>query len=222
MVVWQDRETRLFHHVGTLEADPAGDYRFQYQPEARLAPNFRPFMAFPDSDRQYRSTALFPFFSNRVMSPSRPDFGAYLDALGLTRDQADPVELLARSGGARATDTVQIVAEPITENGVETARFLVSGCRYIDGADERIARLVAGQPLRVRPEPENPQDSRALLLDVTSGDPVGWVPRYLLDYLHKHIDQGADVQVYAERVNGPEASWHMRVLARLEVRPANG
>lgn len=222
MVVWQDPETRLFHHVGTLTADPAREFRFAYEPAAGNIDDFRPFAAFPDLDRTYRSEALFSFFVNRVMSPRRPDFDDYLDALGLTREQADPVELLARSGGMRATDTVQVVAEPLQEDGKEVTRFLVSGCRHVDGAAERIERLQIGQELAIRPEPDNPQDDRALLLDVASGEAVGWVPRYLLDYVHKHLHQGEDVRVYVERVNGPEASWHMRLLARMEVGPEPG
>jgi hypothetical protein len=217
MVVWQDPESRLFQHVGTLTADPAGEYRFAYEPEVGTIDSFRPFPAFPELDRIYRSEALFPFFSNRVMSARRPDYDEYLDALGLTRDQADPVELLARSGGTRATDTVQVVAEPVRDDGVEVTRFLVSGCRHVPGAAERIERLQAGQELAIRPEPDNPQDERALLLDVTSGQAIGWVPRYLLDYVHKHLGQGEDLRVYVDRVNGPEASWHMRVLARMEI-----
>lgn len=220
MVVWQDPESRLFHNVGTLTADSAGEFRFTYEPAAGNLDSFRPFAAFPSFDRIYRSERLFPFFVNRVMSPRRPDFDEYLDALGLTPEQADPIELLARSGGTRATDTVHVVAEPARQGDMEVTRFLVSGCRYVAGAAERIEQLEAGQQLAIRPESDNPQDERALLLDAASGEAIGWIPRYLLDYVHKHLSQGEDPRVYVERVNGPEASWHMRVLARMEMDPA--
>lgn len=44
------------------------------------------------------------------MSSRRPDYPQYLSALGL--EHADPVELLARTGGRRATDTIQVVPAP--------------------------------------------------------------------------------------------------------------
>lgn len=81
----------------------------------------------------------------------------------------------------------------------------------------RIERLVPGQELAIRQQDDNEQDPRALLLDVASDEPIEWVPSYLLDYVHKHLDATDHVGVSVERVNGPEACWHMRVLARLEV-----
>lgn len=72
---------------------------------------FHAFPAFPDTDVLYRSDTLFHFFANRVMSPRRPDFDDYLEALGLTRGESNPIELLARSGGQRATGSVQVVAD---------------------------------------------------------------------------------------------------------------
>lgn len=220
MVVWQDPETRSFLHVGRLEVLDEQDFRFAYTAEGRHAVGFRPFAAFPDVDHEYRSTQLFPFFANRVMSERRPDFPQHLSALGLTREEATPLELLARSGGRRATDAIQVVPEPVWEDGQETVPFLVSGVRYTDQADARIARLRAGQELLVRDDIENAVDPRALLLDVVTGDPVGWVPRYLLDYVHKRREERAGIHVIVEQANGPEVPSHLRLLCRLEVRPA--
>lgn len=96
--------------------------------------------------------------------------------------------------------------------------FLVSGIRHTSGADARIAHLQAGQALFLRDDTANTVDPRALLLDAASGEPVGWVPRYLLDYVHKRREDGADLRVLVEHANGPDVPWHLRLLCRLEVR----
>jgi hypothetical protein len=218
MVIWQDPETRAFKRVGTLDMVPGGEYRFRYDVYP-LPGRFRPFRAFPDLTQEYRSTSLFPFVANRVMSERRPDYPAYLAALGLTPATATPLEVLARSGGGRQTDTIQIVPEPtVREDGTEGLLFLVSGVRHIDGAAARVAALRPGQELLIRAEPDNEYDARALLLDVTTGDAVGWIPSYLLDYVHKNLEGGATARVIVEKVNGPDAPWHLRLLCRLEIR----
>lgn len=218
MVVWQDPATRSFLHVARLEVVGEQNFGFAYTAEGRQATRFRPFAAFPDIEREYRSEWLFSFFANRVMSARRPDFPQHLSTLGLTREAATPMELLARTGGRRATDTIQVVPEPVLADGVETVPFLVSGVRHTSGADARIAHLQAGQALFLRDDTANTVDPRALLLDAASGEPVGWVPRYLLDYVHKRREEGADLRVLVEHANGPDVPWHLRLLCRLEVR----
>jgi len=93
-----------------LTQSAAGDFEFRYLRGAETDPDFRPFIGFPDLHRLYRSTEQFPFFENRLMSRGRADYSAYLGSLGLAHN-ADPFEVLARSGGRRATDTVEVVAE---------------------------------------------------------------------------------------------------------------
>jgi hypothetical protein len=190
-------------------------YRFWYDSDARVLPDFQAFVAFPDVGRTYESDHLFPFFANRLMSPRRPDFDDYVESLGLSLEEWTPLELLARSAGERATDTIQVVAEPTTEGAAETIVFPASGVRYVEGAAERIGQLQRGQSLHIREEPDNPHDPRALLLDVTHQAPVGWVPAYLLDYVHKRREDGANIRVTVERANGREAPWHLRLICRL-------
>lgn len=224
-VVWQDPVTRELVRVGELTARGDGNkrtYEFSYTSEAATHPRFRPFPAFPDLDRTYRQAELFAFFQNRVMSPRRPDYPEYLSALGLSSAQADPVELLARTGGGRATDTIQVVPAPVTEEHQEVLHFLVSGVRYMDPEGVRLAQLEPGAKLCLRPEPDNDSDPRAVLLDARTDEPVGYIPSYLLDYLHKQRDQGADVEVTVEQVNGPDTPWHLRLLCRMDVTTGQG
>lgn len=221
-VVWQDSHTRRFVHVGQLTVEGPADYVFEYVLDAELHGDFEPFDDFPDLKQVYRSRVLFPFFAKRLPSTGRPGYDDHLAALGLTREEATPIELLARSWGIRPTDTIQIVPEPVrNEDGVEILTFLASGCRHIDESDpQRVAQQIAGlhrgQELFLREQPDNAWNPRALLIDVEHGKPVGWVPDYLLDYVNKRGSEAGSVKVCVEQANGPDVSWHLRLLCRME------
>lgn len=219
-VVWQNPDARQFIHVGYLDRLADGEYEFAYEASVDQVEGFSGFAAFPDLGHRYRSTQLFPFFTNRVLSPRRPEYEQYVSALGL-EESPEPVEILARSGGGRATDTVHIVPEPhVAADDRRTLRFLASGVRYLDDADRRLAALSAGDRLTLRPQPDNEADRRALLLDAAHEEPVGWVPNYLLGLVHGYLTTFA-VEVTAERVNGPEMAPHLRLLCRLEAQPVS-
>lgn len=221
-VLWQDPASRELVPVGELLVHDDGNtdtrtYEFGYTPEAAAHPRFQPFPSFPDLERTYRQAELFAFFQNRVMSPRRPDYPEYLSALGLDPAYPDPVELLARTGGERATDTIQVVPTPTIKDDREVLHFLVSGVRHVDPEGAKLAQLEPGASLHLRREPDNARDPRALLLDIRTDEPIGYVPSYLLDYLHKQRELGADVEVTVEQVNGPETPWHLRLLCRMDV-----
>jgi hypothetical protein len=219
-VVWQDQATRAFHEVATLivPADDDGEYVFRYRHP--LPESFVAFAAFPDTSRDHRSPRLFPFFANRIMSARRADYDEYLAALGLTRDEATPFEMFARTGGGRATDTVQVIPDPVVQgDGTVEQLFLAFGVRHQVDADELLATLNPGDELVLRAEPDNPHDARAILLDARHNRPVGYVPGYLLDEVHDARNAGADVRVYVEQANGPDVPAHLRLLCRMRTTP---
>jgi hypothetical protein len=218
-VIWQDPDTRRFCHVGHLDVHPDGQHIFEYEPDAGTIPGFDGFAAFPDLNHTYRSDQLFPFFANRVLSPRRPEYETYLTALDIRDDDMVPVELLARAGGTRATDTVHIVPEPrIDEDGRHMLLFLASGVRHIASERDRVSELRAGDELTLRSDHDNPVNPAALLLDNTTGEPVGWVPDYLLDQVRHYLNQGP-VRVFVERASGTDVPAHLRLLCRLEALP---
>jgi hypothetical protein len=218
-VIWQG-PTREFHQVGvlTLPAElDAGVFRFEYAHP--LPVDFHPFLAFPDPDRTYEARALFPFFGNRVMSAERPEFEDHLAALGLTREQATPFEMLARTSGQRTTDAVQVVPEPLADaDGTIRQLFLASGVRYWPDVESALARLHPGDALELVDDPGNDHDPRAILLHSRTGQRVGYIPSYMLDEVHKLREERA-LAVTVVRANGPEVPWHLRLLCQLEARP---
>lgn len=212
VVAWQNPRTRSMHPVGVLEEDgQTYTYRFRYLKRAAEAEDFRPFLGFPDLGRSYTSNRLFPLFAQRVMDARRPDYEGYLDSLGLS-GRPGPMEILARSGGKRVGDMIQLFPEPQTgENGATSCLFLVHGIRHIPGAEDRVERLNRGDVLHLLDEPSNPKNPRAILVTADGGDRIGWVPDLLLDYVHIARNHGP-TQVRVERANGRDASPHMRLL----------
>jgi hypothetical protein len=80
--------------------------------------------SFPSLEGVYRSSFLLSLFSNRVMNHSREEYDEYVADLGLSPDQAEPFTVLARSGGRRSTDKLEVFAPPtVTSRGVELPRF---------------------------------------------------------------------------------------------------
>lgn len=220
-VVWQNIRNRQFVKVGWLEFT-GSDFTFKYTTDAELDPDFEPFPSFLNLRETYRSDELFSFFANRTASTAVPDRDHLLAALGLTRESATPVELLARSWGSTPHDTIQVIPEPMEQaDGSEVLLFLVSGVRHVDeAAPESVAKhiwaLRERQSLDLHDEPENESNSRAIAL-YADGRPLGWIPDYLLDYVHKQRDGGKKVSITVEKANGPGTPWHLLLLARLEV-----
>jgi len=218
LVVWQHPQRRTFSRVGRLEVRADG-YRFRYDDAAAEVAEFEPFLAFPEIDRTYASAELFPFFSNRVLSARRPDYPVYLERLGL--DAGDPVEILARSGGGRATDTIHLVPEPVlTPAGCVELRFLASGVRHADPDGTHLGTVFAGDLLALRDDGGNDVNPLALLVDNSSGEPVGWVPDYLLDTVRR-LRESYATEVIADVVNTPDTPAHLRLLCLLRASPAS-
>lgn len=215
-VTWRNPETRRITPVGLLVQRQDGDnvsYSFAYLKVAETLEGFHPLPGFPELDRRYDSPALFPVFANRVMPRERPDYPDYLARLDLDLD-ADPFEVLGRSHGMRATDRLEVFAEPVrNSDGQSRSLFFVRGIRHLDGAAEAVDRLHIGQALTIVDEPDNPVNARALLLTGSDQVPIGWVPEYVVEHFHELRDwNSADPTVTVEHVNGPEVAPQMRVL----------
>ena len=213
LVIWQEPASRRFVKVGRLTELPSG-YRFEYL-EGSKDPNFEPLHSFPELDRTYSTEQLPAFFRNRVMSRRRPSYPEYAGWLGIDPAVDTPFEVLARTGGGRATDTFHIVEEPyVDDDGVAVIRFFASGLRHIPQAEHRLKDLVEGDRLLMRPQPTNPVNARALLIDAKANEPIGWVPDWLLDDVHQLRDGAHEIELVAERIN-LAAPAHLKLLCRL-------
>lgn len=84
--------------VGHLTFDGA-QWSFRYDPEYRRRHDLRPIEGFPDLDKVYQSTTLFPFFAVRIPHEDRPDVRRRLERDHV--EEPDTTDLL-RMYGRRA------------------------------------------------------------------------------------------------------------------------
>lgn len=211
LVQWRDDVDPAIYPVGVLTRDTR--FRFAYLPGAGEVPGFRPLPPFPNLHKEYTSAELFGFFAARVMDKRRPEYLAFLHALGLDAG-ADVLTVLGRSGGRRKGDFISVVEEPTVDDDGSTAHtFLVHGVRHVHdplARDSALARLSAGEHLHVQDEPDNPVNPQALLVTTAAGVALGWVPDGLLGYVRQL--RGDDPRMTVVRVNGPDQPDQLRLL----------
>ena len=213
LVLWQSPEDRVYHRVGTLTRDVSGSVE-----------GFSGFVSFPDFQADYRSVELFATFANRVMTPRRDSYEAYVQALGLTESRPEPFEVLARTLGTRATDLVQLLPVPtVDDHGIMSLYFLVHGSRYVDPAGAHLAHVGSGDMLFLAPENDNRVSPVAVLVgaepEPRPDRALGYVPDVLGLLVRDLIVAGAPLRAVAEQVNRPSDGQlpdHMRLLVRLD------
>ena len=222
-LAWQDKTmSRHWFPVGRLDADSdCSSYRFRYTGgmlRAQKEAGFQPIISFPDLHKDYRSSKIFALFSNRVMWPSRPDFPAYLQSLDLSED-ADPMDMLAVSGGSRVTDSYEVFPKLIKDpNGSFVCRFFLHGGRHVSpSAQERLNSLEKDEPLYAAAELTNPLGELALQIQTTDYHMIGWAPRYLApDLVKAEVARSLTLKVI--RINPMPVPSEQRVLVELRAR----
>jgi len=225
-LAWRDPLSSRWFPVGCLESDSdAQHYRFYYIKGAEQAvkAGFAPLASFPETHIWYLSEQLFPLFANRVPPPSRPEFRDYLQWLDLRVTESDPVAILARSGGHRVTDTLEIFPLPEGQTEEYLIYFPLDGLSAIPNeAATRAVQLTPDEPLRVNfgdPQDPNARYTVQVRADRTIYD-IGSLPQYL------HLDRNrwlAMPHIEVARVNCPPAPIQFRVLckAQITLRPGS-
>lgn len=217
-VAWQDSKSRRWFPIGKLESSESG-YEFSYTKgvlEAEECCGFKGLQSFPMLDETYESSELFPVFSNRVLPQSRPDFACFVKYLNLQSDSVDPMKVLARSGGMRATDEVEVFPLPeCTKDGKYVAHFFAHGVRYLEEENQKIIdSLSAGELLTLVPEPMNKHDALAIQVH-GRGVKLGYCPRYLNQDFHTLLGRSTEVKLTVEKVNPSPAPVQLRLLCSL-------
>lgn len=216
-VAYQDTVSRTWTPVARLTHD-GRLYHFSYTRGAKNLPNFSPFGRMDKLDAEYVSEQIFPLFANRLLPKSRPEYSDYLNWLGLLDVEHDVLEELARTGGLRVTDSLELILcpEPTSSNLYE-AYFFSRGLRHLpEESQNRSTTLTEGEKLFLMKDIQNDHDGLALLL--RTDDPVtvvGYVPRYHCEEFSQLIDLlGSDVpRVTVEKVN-IDAPIQYRVLCK--------
>jgi len=218
-LAWQDsRVTRAWFPVGRLDVlGTPRSYRFRYTQGAKRAwekAGFGQLLDFPEWNRSYESSELFPLFQNRVISSGRQDFADYLRMLDLPQT-AEPAEILEVGGGYRATDNFEVFPKiERRDDGSFRCRFFAHGLRHVAStALERLESLQPEEKLFVTLELTNPVTTLAVQLQTTDYHMIGWAPRYLVDDLVRamtHAPLGYAAKVV--RLNPAPAPSKQRLL----------
>lgn len=237
LVLWQHPESRQIHPIGRFSYD--GEvFTFSYTRHAHNIPDFRPLPGLALDGVAYQGTRMPTLFQQRTMSPSRPDFDAVMQHLGIAPRDATPWEQIVHSGGHRAGDTLQFMELPSVAAGHVHARFLTNGIRHIPNGTTRILNgasfqvsaeeqeralgsLSFGDELCLLLESDNPKDPHAVVV-AHSGVPLGWVPRILSTGVRELIERGQHVRATVHRIADSSAPPHVRLVVDLDAEAPIG
>lgn len=224
-LAWQDAISRRWFTIGRLTFD-GETYRFVYTQgvhQAQLETDFQPLLAFPDLNVEYEAGKLFPLFSNRLLPRSRSDYADFVEWLSVPEHEDEPMALLARSGGQRVTDTLEVFPCPEPDAvGQYHVHFFAHGLSHMaEASRERATRATPGEPLLIVHDFQNPREPQALMMrtaETTPGDMhlMGYCPRYLLEDALKLLEKNQNLaHITVERVNPPPAPVQFRLLCRM-------
>ncbi|BAE70763.1 HIRAN domain-containing protein [Xanthomonas oryzae] len=200
-------------------------YRLRYTKGARSVDGFRGFVRMEQLEREFTSYELFPILKNRVLSRSRPEFSAYAHWLGSGQRELDVFDELARTGGLRGTDSLELIPLPEkTDDGKYQVYFFVHGIRHVaPEVKSLLSKIKEGDRLYVAADLQNNYDQYALFLRTV--DPialVGYVPRYYSrDFFSLLRCDPKAVEVEVEQVNS-SAPAPFRLLCKMAAPWPNG
>ena len=220
-LAWQ-APSRAWFPIGRLDADvEKPHYEFRYTQgvlragrEAGLS--FLP--AFPDLHAAYKSSELFPVFTNRLLGRHRKDFTEYVRSLGMDPASPDPIAILGVTGGERQTDSLEVFPKLETNSQHQfCCRFFLHGLRHMTPeAQARALALKAGESLQVSIELNNPTHQLAIQLQTGDYNFIGWSPRYLADDLVQAANTDhAVIAAKVVRINDADVPLNRRILVEL-------
>ena len=191
-LAWQDQRSRGWFPVGRLvchKAKPA-EYEFAYvqgAKQAKQAAGFLRIPGFPEMDRLYTASEIFPTFRNRVMNLGRPDRPEYLSHLGIDISNWDEVTELSMSGGRSHSDSFEAFPEIVPNGeGHFASRFVLHGLRHTNtDSVQRSESLEVGEPLELAFESNNPITEHAISVKTRDQYVLGWLPHYLVSGMHE-------------------------------------
>jgi hypothetical protein len=98
----------------------------------------------------------------------------------------DQFEVLAKSGGIRATDRLELAEYRAPDDDlVHPLELRIASRRHIHDP----APIAIGDTLLLRPEPENLSDPRAVVIE-HKGQRAGYVPRQYTALIGRSLDRG--------------------------------
>jgi len=196
-LAWRNPKTRTWLPIGIIE-HKNNMYYFQYTKGAENN-DFQTLGQMTDLRKTYTSESLFPILKNRLLAKSRPEYEDYLNWLDIEKDNSNDLLELARSGGIRATDDLQLFPMPEkTKTNKYEVLFFSHGISHIsENYINRLNSLKKGDSLLLMKDIQNQIDTDALVLR-TSDDPVeilGYCPAFFINDFNKLIKYNTSLKV---------------------------
>lgn len=217
-LAWQDPSAREWHVVGLLQERQEG-YVFNYTKGASVSTKFIPFSGMEELNKTYVSEDLFPLFKNRLLSSRRPEYPRFLEWLGLSSEEVNPINILGRSGAIRSTDKLQMFKQiEFGGNGEFEYFFFAHGLSHLpESASARVSRLTGGEKLFLCFDAQNPYDHNAVLIRANSpAEIVGFCPRYLAKDVNELLREDSScVSIYVETIS-EDAPANYRLMCKLK------
>lgn len=215
---WQNSATREWFPVARISKENH-EYFFRYTHGAVDAKQsgFQGLAGFPDFKKTYLSDTIFPVFQNRIMNRSRPDRDEFLSWIELDNDSYSQFEELARTGGIKATDNLQLYPIPSKIDGEYKVQFFSHGVSHLPANyKDRVNTLLPGEKLYLCADLQNEQDLNALFL--RTSDPVelvGYAPKFFakdFQELFKTSKDSFEIKVVKVNTDAPE---QLRLLCEI-------
>ncbi|WIW70644.1 HIRAN domain-containing protein [Anaerosinus gibii] len=181
-LIWKEQESKRRYTVAELSKN--AKYRFQYGHEIKLAmlAGFEPLIEFPDIDKIYESEALFSVFASRLPDPKRKGIDKILKKYNLQEYNA--YELLKKSGARLPIDKLEFI-DPILDDAEQKRDVYIAGTSFHLGCKgdlehcSQAIRVLKGDILIFKMEPNNQYDEYAVQVLTQSNQLFGYLPRYL-------------------------------------------
>jgi len=229
LLVWRDKNTSLYFHVGTLTYNGA-KYVFEYTHQSKanrkvydaIKHGYRPHPAFADLKKKYESNKLFLAFDRRIPSDDRVDYQKILKELNLTTD-ADRMDILRKTRGIISGDPY-FFEEPLRldeKSNILTTHFYISGMRYRDLPKNWTSYVKVKDHLYLVQDKENIYDSHAIRLYTADDLWLGFIPGIYSQALHALMERNVKINVVVNEIRPTYApQWWIRVSleASLDLR----
>jgi hypothetical protein len=217
-IAWQEPDSREWLVIGELKENPDG-YTFIYTRGALASDKFIPFSGMDDLNKIYISRDLFPVFKNRLLSTKRPEYPNFIKWLGLNPCDADPIEVLGRSGALRGTDQLQMFKRiEVNDKGKFEHVFFAHGLSHLSkSAFERTLKLSSGDKLLFCLDCQNSYDTDAVIIRADAPpEIVGFCPRYLSKEIKNIIlCESSSINVAVESIS-TEAPMNYKLMCRIK------
>lgn len=219
LLVWQNRETRLYYHIGMLNFD-GEQYTFTYTHRSEsnrsvleaMQNGYNLHPAFPELEKTYTGQSLFPAFNRRIPDVSRIGYDKILDEFSLPAD-ADRMDVLRETRGALAGDPYTF-EEPLRLNGNHLrSNFYINGMRHMENIPDNWTDYVrVGDQLMTEADNDNDVDPFAVSIKAQDGLKLGYVPGIYSQALYALLHRGIDLTLTVTQLH-PNFSpqWWVRV-----------